>query len=101
MDAKAPAKSIDVIYAPRKMRCPKCGILACRKRLRLRRVRSLSFKEELWLDVQHGEYIAKCSCCVSFRCCPLGISSKAKYDDKVRHAVLDRVLKDNLNLSTV
>ena len=101
MDAKAPTKSINVVYAPRKMRCPNCGIFARRKRLRLRRVRSLSFKEELWLDVQYGEYIAKCSCCVSFHSCPLGISPKAKYDDKVRQAVLDRVLNDKLNLSTV
>jgi len=28
MDAKAPAKSIDVVYAPQKKRCPKCGIFA-------------------------------------------------------------------------
>ena len=101
MDADAPTRSIKIKFAPRKMPCAKCGALARRKRIRNRKVRSLAFKETLWLEVQYGEYIAKCECCVSFHSCPEGIDPKAKYDHKVRQAVIDRILVDKLNTATI
>jgi len=101
MDAETPTRIIKIRFAPRKMPCSICGAFARRKRIRNRKVRSLAFKETLWLDVQYGEYITKCDCCVSFHSCPEGIDPKAKYDHKVRQAVIDRILVDKLNMSTI
>jgi hypothetical protein len=101
MDAETPTRSVKINCAPRKMACPWCGTLGRRKRRRSRLVRSLSFKEVLWLDVRYAEYVAKCDCCVSFHSCPEGVDPKAKYDHKVRQAVIDRILDDKLNLSAV
>jgi hypothetical protein len=101
MDAETPTRSIKINFAPRKMACSKCGTFARRKRIRNREVKSLAFKETIWLDVQYGEYIAKCDCCVSFQSCPEGIDAKCKYDHKVRQAVIDRILVDKLNTVTI
>lgn len=64
-------------------------------------VRSLAFQQELWREVHYGEYVAKCNCCKSFRTHPEDIEPKAKYDNQVRQAVLDRILVDKLNSITV
>ncbi len=101
MDAETPTRSINIKFAPRKIPCAKCGVYARRKRIRNRKVRSLAFKETLWLDVHYGEYVAKCECCVSFHSCPEGMDPKAKYDHKVRQAVIDRILIDKLNTATI
>jgi transposase-like protein len=45
--------------------------------------------------------VAKCGCCKSFHTCPEDIEPKAKYDNKVRQAVLDRILNDKLNTTAV
>lgn len=83
------------------MGCPSCGVLGRRKRIRQRKVRSLCYQEILWLEVRYGEYVAKCNCCQSFHSHPAGVDLKAKYDHKVRQAVIDRILCDKLNLSAV
>ena len=101
MDAETSARIIKIKRAPRKIGCPKCGTLGRRKRIRTREVRSLGFKEIVWLEISYGEYISKCDCCVSFHSCPEGVDPKAKYDHKVRQAVVDRILQDKLNLSVV
>ena len=64
-------------------------------------VRSIAFQQELWKEVHYGEYAAKCGCCKSFRTYPEDIEPKAKYDNHVRQAVLDRILADKLNVVTV
>lgn len=101
MDAEALTRSISISSAPRKMRCPTCGTLGRRVRMRERKVRSIEFKRVLWLDVTYAEYVAKCDCCHSFHSCPEGIEPRAEYDNKVRQAVIDRILKDKLNLSKI
>jgi len=83
------------------MGCPKCGKLGRRKRIRSRKVRSLCYQQELWLEIHYGEYLANCECCVSFHSHPPEVDLKAKYDHKVRQAVIDRILVDKLNLSTI
>ena len=40
-------------------------------------------------------------CCKTFRSSPEDIEPKARYDNKVRQAVIDRVLVDKLNTTTV
>ena len=67
----------------------------------MRRVRSIAFQQELWREVHDAEYLAKCSCCKSFHTHPSDIDLKAKYDHKVRQAVIDRILIDKLNTATV
>ena len=64
-------------------------------------MRSLAFQRELWREVHYGEYVARCRCCKTFRTCPRDIEPKARYDNRVRQAVLDRILIDKLNLTTV
>ena len=86
---------------PAKAACPTCGKLGRRKRIRVRRVRSLAFQQELWREVHYGEYVAKCKCCKSFHTHPEDVELKAKYDNQVRQAVLDRILVDKLNTTTV
>lgn len=51
----------------------------------------------LWREVHYGEYVAKCECCKSFHTHPYDIELKAKYDNNVRQAVIDRILVDKLN----
>ena len=72
-----------------------------RKRIRKRKVRSLAYQEILWLEIHYGEYVAKCRCRKSFHSHPRDVDLKAKYDHKVRQAIIDRVLKDKLNLTVV
>ena len=67
----------------------------------MRRVRSIAYQQELWREVHYGEYAANCGCCKTFHTSPCDIQPKARYDDSVRQAVLDRILGDKLNTNTV
>jgi hypothetical protein len=78
--------------------CPHCGKRGRRKRPLYRRIRSLAYRQEAYLDVHYAEYKARCSCCKFFRSWPLDSPSKSDYDDLVRTAVLDRLLEDGLNV---
>jgi len=84
--------------APRRAPCPHCGRLGRRKRLLQRRVRTLAYRRVAWLEVTYAEYRARCSCCKYFRTWPLDVPPKADYDAAVRQAVLDRLLRDRLNV---
>lgn len=84
--------------APKRAPCPSCGRLARRKRLLTRRLHSLAYHQPAWLLVTYGEYQARCSCCKFFRTWPLDVPPKADYDPSVRQAVLDRLLRDRLNV---
>lgn len=84
--------------APRRAPCPHCGRLARRKRLLQRRVRTLAYRRVAWLEVTYAEYRARCGCCKYFRTWPLEVPPKADYDAVVRQAVLDRLLRDRLNV---
>ena len=78
--------------------CPTCGRPGRRKRTLLRRIRSLAYRQEAYLDVRYAEYQARCGCRKSFRSWPLDVPAKAGYDEAVRNAVLDRLLGDGLNV---
>lgn len=64
-------------------------------------MRSIAYQQELWREVHYGEYAANCHCCKTFHTHPSDIQPKARYDDSVRQAVLDRILGDKLNINTV
>jgi hypothetical protein len=78
-------------------RCPHGGRPARRKRLLLRRLRSLAYRQEAYLDVRYAEYRCR-PCRKSFRPWPLDVPPKSSYCPLVRRAVLDRLLGDGLNV---
>src|SRR3954449_6583193 len=85
--------------APRKAPCPKCGKHGRRKRkLPPRRVRTVAYKAVVFLEITCGEYQARCPCCTTFRNTPEDPPPGATYDNKVRDLVLDRILKDGMNV---
>ena len=83
--------------APKSHPCPCCGIRGRRKRFLKRRIRSLAYRQAAFVDVHYAEYLACCACSGSFRSWPTGYPPRAAYDDRVRQAVLDRLLQDGLN----
>src|SRR3954463_11961765 len=95
------ARTIPVRCAPSRAPCPECGRLGRRKATHHRRVRTLAYKQVVYLDVTYGEYRARCRCCKTFRTTPPGVEPKALYDNTVRRAVLDRVLDDGMSAERV
>src|SRR3954466_6349298 len=89
---------IPVHCAPKKAPCPRCGKHGRRKRTFTRTVRTVAFKAVAYLEVTCGEYQARCGCRTSFRNTPEGVLPKAKYDNRVRDLVLDRILKDGMSI---
>ncbi len=89
---------IPVRCAPKKAPCPDCGGRGPRKRTLTRTVRTVAYKAVAVLEVTYGEYAARCGCRTSFRNNPQGVLPKAKYDNKVRELVLDRLLKDGMSI---
>jgi hypothetical protein len=101
MDAEAPVVVIPICCAPKKARCPQCGRLGRRKRIITRKVRTIAYKQIAVLEVTTGEYKARCGCCTTFRTHAQEVLPKAKYDNKVREAVLEGILDDHLNVEAV
>jgi hypothetical protein len=99
MDANAPTVvDIPVFCAPKKAPCPHCGKKGRRIRTHRRRVRTIEYRKIAVLAITVGEYQARCGCCSTFRTSPEGILPRCKYDNKVRQAVLDRILDDGMNV---
>lgn len=84
--------------APETHPCPACGKRGRRKRFLCRRIRSLAYRQEAWLEVRYAEYRSRCGCRQSFRSWPLDVPPKSEYCPLVRRAVLDRLLGDGLNV---
>jgi Transposase len=59
---------------------------------------TLVYHAVAWLEVTYAEYRARCGCCKYFRSWPLDVPQKADYDATVRQAVLDRLVRDRLNV---
>ena len=98
MDASAPTVVVPVSCAPKKAPCPKCGKRGTRIRVLHRQVRTLAYQQIAVLDITYGEYAARCRCSKTFRTNPDTVLPKAKYDNKVRQAVLDRIVDDGLSV---
>ena len=58
----------------------------------------MAYKPVAYLDITYGEYRARCGCCTTFRTHPPGVGLRARYDNKVRRAVLDRILDDGMSV---
>ena len=87
--------------ARKKAPCPHCGTLGRRKQTLTRTVRGIAYHAVLYVHVTTAEYYARCDCCTTFRTQIDGIEPKAKYSNKVREAVLDRLLDDHMNLERI
>src|SRR5436305_3820953 len=99
MGTEAPTPVVILVdCAPKKAPCPKCGKRGRRKRTLTRTVRTVAYKAIALLEITYGEYTARCRCCTTFRTHPDGVPQKAKYDNKVRDLVLDRLLKDGMSI---
>jgi Transposase len=90
-----------VCCRPKTFPCPACGKRGRRKRLLVRVIRSLAWRQEAFTEIRYAEYRSRCECAKTcsktFRSWPKGYPPKAGYDDRVRQAVLDRLLDDGLN----
>lgn len=95
------ARTIPVRCAPRKAPCPNCGKLGRRKDVHHRQVRTIAYKQVVFLDLTYGEYRARCSCSRTFRTNPPDIEPRALYDNSVRRVVLDRILDDGMSVERV
>lgn len=102
MGTEAPTPIVIPVHcAPKKAPCPRCGKRGRRKRTLTRTVRTVAYKTVATLEITYGEYAARCDCGMTFRTNPEGVLPKAKYDNKVRELVLDRILRDGLNIERV
>ena len=64
-------------------------------------VRTIAYKAFAILAITYGEYTACCQYCKTFLTNPKVVLSKAKYDNRVRELVLDRILENGMNVERV
>ncbi len=83
---------------PKTFPCPHCGTMGRRKDVHSRVVRDIAYQEVVLIELTVGEYRARCSCCKTFRAQVEGIEPRAEYSNRVREAVIDRLLDDNMNM---
>ena len=99
MDALEPrVRVVPLRCAPKTYPCPQCGKRGRRKQTHTRPVRDLAFGEIVILEITVGEYRARCSCCKTFRSRLEGIEPRAEYSNRVRAAVIDRLLDDSMSV---
>ena len=99
MDAVQPRTRVEhVSCAPKTFPCPHCGKKGRRKDVHTRRVRDIAYREIVVLEIEVGEYRARCSCCKTFRAQVQGIEPRAEYTNRVREAVIDRLLDDRMSV---
>jgi hypothetical protein len=99
MDAVQPRVRVERrSCAPKTFPCPHCGKQGRRQAIHTRRVRDLAYREIVVLEIEVGEYRARCSCCKTFRAHGEGVEPRAAYTNRVREAVLDRLLDDRRSI---
>src|ERR1043166_5908490 len=99
MDALEPRIRVERLScAPKTFPCPQCGKTGRRKDTHTRLVRDIAYGEIVVVEVEVGEYRARCSCCKTFRSTPEGIEPRAEYTNRVREAVIDRLLDDGMSM---
>jgi|SRR5271157_4769423 len=94
-------RTIPIRHAPSQAPCPTCRQPGRRKAIHSRRVRTIVYKQVVFLDLTYGEYRARCGCCTTFRTTPPDVEPRALYDNKVRQAVLDRILDGGMSIERV
>jgi hypothetical protein len=101
--AEVGLRSVKVRCCPQTWPCPKCGKRGRRKNKKplVRTVRTIAYKEVVFWEIEYAEYRARCDCCKTFRSSPAEVEPKCRYDNKVRAAVLDRLLQDRMSIPAV
>ena len=84
--------------APKSFPCPQCGTPGRRKDTHTRSVRDIAYGQIALIELTVGEYRAACTCCKTFRSHVEGIEPRAEYTNRVRDAVIDRLLGDGMSL---
>ena len=84
--------------APATFPCPHCGKRGRLKQTHTRPVRDIAYGEILMVELTVGEYRAGCSCCKTFRSQVEGIDPRAQYTNRVREAVIARLLDDSMSM---
>ena len=87
--------------APKSFPCPQCGTPGRRKDTHTRSIRDIAFGQIALIEVTVGEYRAACAGCKTFRARVEGIEPRAEYTNRVRDAVIDRLLDDGMSLHRV
>jgi Transposase len=99
MDAIQPRVRVERLsYAPKTFPCPHCGKTGRRKDIHTRHVRDIAYREILILEIEVGEYRARCHCCKTFRARAQDVEPRAEYTNRVREAVIDRLLDDSMSM---
>jgi Transposase len=99
MDAIQPRVRVKRLScAPKTFSCPQCGKKGRRKDVHTRRIRDIAYREIVVIEIEIGEYRASCSCCKTFRAQVEGIEPRAEYTNRVREAVIDRLLDDRMSV---
>jgi transcription elongation factor Elf1 len=99
MDAAQPrVRVISHRHAPQTFPCPHCGKRGRRKTTHRRPVRDIAYGEILIVEITVGEYRARCSCCKTFRSQIPGVEPRAEYTNRVREAVINRLLDDTMSM---
>jgi len=99
MDAYQPrVRVVPLRCAPKTYPCPHCGKRGRRRGTHTRPVRDIAFQEILILEITVGEYRARCACCKTFRSRIDGVEPRAEYSNRVREAVIDRLLDDTMSV---
>lgn len=99
MEALEPRVRVERLScAPKTFPCPHCGTRGRRKDVHTRPVRDIAYREIVILEITVGEYRARCSCCKTFRARVEGVEPRAEYSNRVREAVIDRLLDDRMSV---
>jgi transposase-like protein len=64
-------------------------------------VRTIAYKQVVYLEITAAEYYARCDCCKTFRSHPKGVEPRCHYDNEVREAVLARLVEDGMSIQSL
>ena len=63
-----------------------------------RLVRTIAYKKVVYLRITAAEYHARCNCCKTFRSRPEEVGARCHYDNRVRDAVIARIVEDGMDV---
>lgn len=88
--------------APKKHRCPVCGKLGERIKIRTHRVKHLTHRRQVFIEATVGVYKAKCDCGKKYFTSAIpGVEVGAEYSNVVREKVVDLIVRDGLSNNRV
>jgi hypothetical protein len=61
-------------------------------------VRTIAYKQVVYLRITAADYHARCTCCKTFRSHPEGVGPRCLYDNRVRDAVIARMVEDGMDV---